>query len=245
MTITKKDFIPGPNGKFDDFQKTLVAAMTAHMSTWGLPTAATAEFTLLTATAGKKKLRWEDAWEIVKTKSFTHAQEVEMLAARKDYESGRPDDPTDTSIRLFLTRYVRNNPRVTDEQKAEMGLIIPDLVKTLSTHIFVGNNLVGTVSWGEHLVHHNEVLVPGQESKAKGEGVENIHVFIAFTAASVTVAPALDKFVFDGMVKNGKYERAFNVEQEAMRAWYFVRLMLKGKNGQYSVPSEIWQSVIM
>ncbi len=240
-----KPSIPRANGKFDDFQKTLIAFILANMAGWGLPTAATAEFTLLSNTAGKKKLRWDVIWAIILTKVFTHPQEVELKAARKDYESGRPDDPTDTSIRLFLNRYIRYNPKVTDEQKAEMGLIIPDLVKTLSTHIFVGNNLVGTVSWGEHLVHHNEVLVPGQLSKAKGDGVENIHVFIAFTAASVTVVPSSDKFVFDGMVKNGKYERVFAQEQEAMRAWYFVKMMMKGKKGQYSAPSDVWQSVIM
>ncbi len=243
--MTNKNFIPGPNGKFNDFQNTLIAFILANMSGWGLPVAAAAEFLLLSATAGKKKMRWDAIWAIILTKAFTHPQEVELLAARKDYEYGRKDDPTDTSIRLFITRYIRNNPKVSDEQKAEMGLTVPDLVKTLSTHVFVGNNLVGTVSWGEHLVHHNEVVVPGQQSKAKGEGVENIHVFIAFTAASVTDAPALDKFVFDGMVNGGIYKRVFGPEQEAMRAWYFVRMMMKGKDGKYSAPSEIWQSVIM
>ncbi len=240
-----KNFIPGPYGKFNDFQATLIAFILANMAGWGLPTAATAEFTLLSNTVGKKKLRWEAIWAIILTNVYTHPQEVELKAARRDYEFGRRDDPTDTSIRLFLTRYIRNNPRVSDEQKAAMGLIVPDLVKTLSTHVFVGNNLVGTVSWGEHLVHHNEVLVPGQESKAKPDGVENIHVFIAFTAASVKEVPALDKFVYDGMVKNGKYDREFTIEQEAMRAWYYVKMMMKGKNGKYSLPSEIWQSVIM
>jgi len=243
--MATKPSIPRANGKFDDFQNTLMALIAAYMSTWGLPVAAIAEFALLATTAGKKKLRWDDAWAIVKTKTFTHPQEVEMLAARKDYESGRRDDPNDTSIRLFLSRYIRHNPRVTNEQRSEMGLFVPDLAKTHSLHEFVGNNLVGTVSWGEHLVHHNEVLVPGQESKAKGDGVENIHVFIAFTESSVKEAPALGKFVFDGIVKNGKYQRVFSPEQEAMRAWYFVKMMMKGKNGKYSAPSEIWQSVIM
>ena len=109
----------------------------------------------------------------------------------------------------------------------------------------VGNEIIGTVKSGVHLGHHNEVQTPGQVSKAKEPNIENVHIFIAFTEANVTIAPAINTFVFDGIVKRGVYDREFEPAQEGKRAWYFVRLMSKGKAAKYGPPSALWNSVIM
>jgi hypothetical protein len=188
---------------------------------------------------------FDDKWAIVKTGVYTKPEKLAMHEARRSYESGNPTDAADTSIRLFIKRFIRNNPLVNNEQKAEMGLTIPDEVKTPSAEPPAGNEIVGTVKSAKHLAHHNEVQTPGQVSKAKEPNIENVHIFIAFTEANVTLAPAISAFVFDGIVKRGVYDREFEPAQEGKRAWYFVRLMSKGKAAKYGPPSALWNSVIM
>ena len=108
-----------------------------------------------------------------------------------------------------------------------------------------GNDLAGKIKKATYLVHYNQVSVPGQKSKAKGNGVENIHVFIYITEASVKTVPDISTFVYDGMVKRGKYVRQFDISQEGKRVWYIVRIMFKGKDQRYSSPSEPWDGIIM
>ena len=242
------DYIPKANADFDPWQENLITQATAFIPSWALPTYATAEFTLLTATAGKKKMRWDAAWAVVKTKEFTHSQEVEMVEARKDYESGIKKDDTDTSLRLFIARHIRFNPKVTHAQKAAMGLTIPDVVTSeTSPELSKAPQaaLLGSVKSAEHLMQHSEVGVPGQKSKAKGEGVENIQIFMVITEVSVTTTPNLKDFGYVGIVKRGKFTFTFEPSQVGKRAWYYARVMFKGKSESYGPPSEYWHAVIM
>lgn len=243
--MSKKDYIPTSDSEFFDFQDTFVSVVNTNKAGWDFSPTADTEWTLLTNTVGVKKKLYDDTWSIVKTGSFTRPERLAFLNARQSYESGKMYDPTDTSIRLFISRYIRNNKLVTIEQKAAMGLTIPDEVKTPSTPPSEGNLLVGSVKSATHLAHHNEIGVPGQDSKAKEDYVENIHVFIAFTDASVKTAPDEKEFVYDGIVKYGVYDRNFAAEQEGKRAWYFAKVMSKGKGGSYGPPSSTWNGVIL
>ena len=246
--MSGKDFIPGANGKFNDWQKTFTTVAPGYFAGWDLPTAANTEWDALVTDPGNKQERWKKAWDIVSSGEFTHSQEVEMLEARDSYESGRPDDPNDTSLRLFIKRYVRYNPRVTNAQKQEMGLIVPDEVITqTSSEIATSEEavLTGKVVSAQHLLHYNEVMVAGQQSRAKGEGVEEIQVFIAFTDADILIAPDLKEFAYDGTVSRGKYKRSFEPSQVGKKAWYYARLMIKGKTKTYGPPSEFWNGMVM
>jgi hypothetical protein len=246
--MKSKDFIPGSNVEFNDFQENLVKKINEYLAGWGLSTDAITELATLTSGPNNKKKRWEDAWSIVKTKNFTKAEEAEMLKARKEYESGHKEIPTDTSLRLFITRYIRNNPKVTIQQKVEMGITQPDEEITPTSPGLAksaGAGLFGKVMNAQHLLQNSEVTVPGQKSKAKGEGVEEIQVFIAFTDATVTAHPDLKEFAYDGTVTRGKYKRNFDPSQVGKKAWYYARVMIKGKTKTYGPPSEYWNAVVM
>jgi hypothetical protein len=170
-----------------------------------------------------------------------------MKAARKDYEFGKKTDPTDTSLRLFISRYIRNNPMVTVDQKRDIGITVPDDIKTPTSNInskISENELSSKVKTMAHLIHYNTVTYAGQNSKAKGEGVDEIEIFIAFTTADVKVPPPLSEFKYDGEVKRGLYTREFAPEQEGMRAWYYARLRIKGKKITFGPPSEPWSAII-
>jgi hypothetical protein len=245
--MSGKGFIPGPNALFDAWQKNFITVAHGYFPDWDLPPSADTEWSALVTTPGKKKLRWDGIWAIVSTKDFTHSQEVEMLDARKDYENGRPDDPADTSLRLFIKRYIRNNPRVTNQQKADMGLNIPDMVKSPAQGASGPNVLdevTGVIKFMDHLKHISSITTPGLKTKGMIEGVEAIEVHVAFTKSDVTDAPAASEFRLDGEAKRGLYPRKFEEEQEGMRIWYKARKRFRGKTRTYGPFCVVWSALI-
>jgi hypothetical protein len=247
MTTTKTDFIPKSNLKFDPWQINLVQKVNLFKVNWHWPPEVETEWTLLSATAGKKKLKYDAAWAKVKSKIFDASDTQLLKDSRKDYESGDKLNPDDTSIRMFVNRHLRYEPLVSNDQKIAMGLIVPDDINTPisdSNAKISGNELVGKVRSMGHLKHYNTVNYAGQQTKAKGEGVDEIEVFIAITTADVKTPPDIKEFKYDGVVKRGLYTRTFDYTLEGMRAWYFARLRIKGKTITFGPPSDVWGSVI-
>jgi hypothetical protein len=247
MATKKTDYIPKSNLTFDPWQINLVAKVNLFKASWSWPPEVETEWTLLSATVGKKKLKYDSAWTKVKSKIFDAADTQLLKDSRKDYESGDKLNPADTSIRMFVNRHLRYDPLVTNDQKIAMGLIVPDDIPTPvsdSNSQISGNELVGKVRTMKHLIHFSTVTYAGQLSKAKGEGVDEIEVFIAFTDADVKTAPALSEFKYDGVVKRGLYTRNFDASQEGLHAWYYARLRIKGKNITFGPPSDVWGAII-
>ncbi|MEI6122435.1 MAG: hypothetical protein WCQ95_02285 [Bacteroidota bacterium] len=238
-------FIPRPMLDFDAWQINFVAVANIHMSTWGLPTVATAEWTLLTTTPLKKKLRWDAIVAIVASGEYKHSDEVEMVKARRDYENGMKESDDDTSLRLFIARYIRFNIKVTPRQKTAMGLTVPDDNKTMVAPQPSNNDLALKVKSATHLYHNLGVTRAEQKSRAMPEGVAAIQLFMALTEVSVKIAPAIEEFAYVGLVKRGLYTKEFEQEQEGKRAWYFVRMMYKGEKETYSAPSLILPALVM
>ena len=89
--MSSKDFIPGPNGAFNDWQHNFVTIVNANMASWDLPTAAAAEWTLLTSTANKKMKRWDAAWAIIAHSGSRRDPVMQKIIERKDAEW--PDSP--------------------------------------------------------------------------------------------------------------------------------------------------------
>jgi len=67
-----------------------------------------------------KKVVFDTIWAIVSTKQFTHAQEQKLKDARFDLVSGDKNNPADISIRMFVNRYLRFNPLVTNDQREDL-----------------------------------------------------------------------------------------------------------------------------
>lgn len=246
--MASKSFIPNANGLFDNWQTQFVKVVNVNSAGWHLSESALTEWAWLTVGAKSKKTRWENSWAIVSTRNFTRSQRAEMLDARKSYEYGKRFNAADTSLRIFISRYLRNNTFVTSQQKAEMGLTVPDTVKSPTTMFTPGvtsNQFQGTVQHATHLTHHNKVVVPGHESKAKAKGINSIQVYIAIKESSDLIPPDVKEFSFAGTVKRGKYIHFFDSSQEGMRAWYFVLLLLNGQQHVEGSPSMFWHAVIM
>jgi hypothetical protein len=247
MTTSGKDYIPRSNALFSPWQNNLVAKVNIFKVGWNWAPDTDTEWALLSATLEKKKLKYDKAWLKVSSGVFDSADEQRLKDARKDYESGDKLNPDDTSIRMFINRYIRFNPLVSNDQKVDMGLIVPDDINTPisdSNAKISGNELIGKVRTMKHLIHYNAVTRVGETTKAKGPGVDEIEVFIAFTDSDVNTPPPLKDFQYDGEVKRGLYTRTFTSDQEGMHAWYYSRLRIKGKKVSFGPPSDIWGSII-
>jgi hypothetical protein len=248
MTKTGKNFIPGSNLLFSPWQNNFVKKVVFFKSTWNWAATTDAEWdSLAQSGSASKKAIYDKAWEKVSTGVFDSADEQRLLDARKSYESGDKQNPEDTSIRMFINRYIRFNPLVTNDQKIDMGLIVPDEAKTPvsdSNAKISSEQLIGCVKSMSHLIHKNTVTRAGEKSKAKGDGVDEIEIFVTTTEASVKDAPPLKDFQYDGEVKRGLYTRTFDISLEGKRAWYYSRLRIKGKKITFGPPSDPWNALI-
>ena len=243
MTVSK-DFIPRKDQDFDPWQINLVEVANTNKSSWGWSAAADTEWTLLTATAGQKKKRFDDVWDIVKSGEYTAADKLELKIARKSYKSGLPDNIEDTSIRIFINRHIRYNPLVTDKQKKQLGMHVKESGKATPA-IPVEGQLTGKIVKSEHLYQKSKVEVTGKIGVGLEERVKEIQIFIILTTIDVKISPALKDYDFDGIIGRGLYPRSFDSADEGKRAWYYARKVFKGKNGNYGLPSDPWNEIII
>jgi hypothetical protein len=128
-----------------------------------------------------------------------------------------------------------------------MGLTITNDFKLPSAEATAGSremDVAGSVISIGHLYHKSSVRNPGSKSRAKGKGISEIEVFIAYTDAKVLTPPPVSEFVSDGYVYRGVYVRIFNEEQVGLCAWYYARKVIRRKKIIYGPPSEAWSGVI-
>ncbi len=235
------NFIPAPHGEFDDWQDNFVLQVNAFKAGWNWNSDAVAEWALLTTAIGppiNKQARWVAAWAKVKSKIFTHADELEMLAARKTYESGDKENPADTSLRLFIARYIAKSVKVTTIQKAAMRLTdgtttthtpapLPG-AKLIPTHLALKKQI--------HLSIQIEVIYAGTISKAKQKGVKNVCLYMLVQAANLTTIPDPNNtnYAHIGNMKRGTFIQPFTLAQENEAALFTMREeSTKGVFGKY------------
>ncbi len=246
--MSKKDFIPRKNADFHPWQENFVTKVNLYITGWGLSTDATDEWSTLTSDPGNKKKRYEAAWAVVSTGIYTVKDSTELRDARTSYESGIKRDINDTSIRMFISRYIRNNPKVTHDEKVDMGIVLRDsLVEASPTAVRTkfGNDLAGHVRSADYLVHILQVDIKGQTSRARPAGVKFIQIFMHIAEASVTVAPDPTIFASIGFAKRGLLKHDFTEVDEGKKAWYYACYLYDGKQASYGPRSPIWNALIM
>ncbi len=240
--------IPRSDLDFDAFQDNFVIKVNLYKSGWGLSADALLEWTKLTVTAGDKKAEWVLRWAKVKSGDFTHSDIVFKNTARHSYESGDVNNFDDTSLRLFINRYIRFNTKVSAGQKADIGITIAGEQKKPAPGVDGANvirEVAGQLMKNEHLFQLSLVNTPGVKSLAKGTGVDAIEIYLAYTApATVIVPPAANDYVQDGESKGGYYKRQFVEGQEELKAWYKARKRFKGRTKTWGPFSKPWNGTI-
>lgn len=246
--VRKKDYIPKSNAAFNSWQLNFVQKVNLYISGWNLSPDATMLWTTLTTGPTSKKVVFDQIWAIVSTKQFTHAQEQKLKNARFDYVSGDKNNPSDISIRSFVNRFLRYNPLVTSDQKNDLGLTVPDQVKTPTSDInarLSGIELAGAVKATKHLIITSEIKTPGKKSKELEDGVLEIEVYMSIVDNGKDLnPPADDTYVYAGQAKRGLYTEEFTEAQMGSRAWFKARKIIKGKQKTFGHFCAPWSGVI-
>jgi hypothetical protein len=236
--MTGIDFIPSGNAELDAWQLNLVAYVNTYKAGWNLNSDATNEWNLLIGPGNVKQARWTAAWAKVKSKQFMHSDEAELKDARHAYISGDVNNPADTSLRLFIRRYIANNKNVSIEQKKALRITVVDEVKTAAIDPS-GRILHTTISVKKqsNLVIEVVVNYPGTKSKRKQKGVKEVMLFMLVQAASLTTIPDPETttYKYIGDMKRGVFTAHFTLSQESMAALFVMRTKsTKGLLGNYT-----------
>ncbi|HEX7414498.1 MAG TPA: hypothetical protein VF411_10690 [Bacteroidia bacterium] len=232
-----ENFISIGNAPFDSWQRTFVIKVNLYKGGWAWNVDANNEWNTLTGAGNVKQARWIAAWAKVESKQFEQHDEVELIKAHAAYESGIVEDPTDTSIRIFIKRYIANNKHVTPEQKNDCGLTVPTGVITHPADPAIKTQRLAAMQLAlksmHHLIQVIEVIYPGTKSKKKPAGIKEVMMFLATQSATLTTTPTMDAFQYVGDVKRGNFTANFTAAQEAanLRAFYAVRE--KNNKGQF------------
>jgi hypothetical protein len=235
---TGLDFIPTEISVLVPWQTNFVAVVNANKAGWNWSSDATNEWNLLTGPGNVKQAPFLADYAIVSSKEFKHSDEVNLKTSRQSYISGDPKNPADTSIRLFVKRYIANNIHVTPGQKKAMRLTVVDVVKTPAVDPS-GRVLRTSISVKKqsNLVIEVEVNYPGTKSRAKQKGVKEVMLYMLVQAASVTTTPdpVTTTYAYIGDMKRGVFIAHFTLTQEGMAALFVMRTKsTKGALGNYT-----------
>jgi hypothetical protein len=219
-----KDYIPEGNPEFDAWQENFVTQVNSFKTGWNWNSDGIDEWDMLTAPGNVKQARWEAAWAKVSSKQFYHSDEMELKEARQTYESGDIKNADDTSLRLFIKRYIRYNKRVSDQQKKACRLTVSDTVLTAASDPGTSDRVIQVeLIEQSHGVHKIGVYYSGTKSRAKPKGIKDILVYMAVQATNISATPDVSAFQYVGDMKRASYIAHFTLSQEGMKAFYFVR----------------------
>jgi hypothetical protein len=232
------DFVPSEIAELVPWQTNFVAVVNANKAGWNLNSDAVNEWNLLTGPGNVKQARFLAAYAIVSSKEFKHSDEEELKLARQSYISGDKNNPADTSIRLFIKRYLANNIHVTGTHKKAMRLTVADEVKTpaIDPSGRVLNTYISRKKQS-NLVIEVEVNYPGTKSKAKQKGIKEVMLFMLVQAANLTTIPdpVSTTYAYIGDMKRGVFTSHFTLAQEGMAALFVMRTKnTKGVLGNYT-----------
>jgi hypothetical protein len=165
--VSRKDYIPDPDGDFHQWQKNLVDLIAADPAAYGLTPAEATQLTSLQTT-------WRTAYH-----SHITAHNNAQAAAETKEESR---DGLESGIRI-LVRKIQANPSVTDAQREQLGITVPDKIKTpLSEQIVLETPppVIQAKCTGPKTVRIDwyPTQAPG-ESEALPQGIDGIGIWVA------------------------------------------------------------------
>ncbi|MEI7596513.1 MAG: hypothetical protein WCK02_12250 [Bacteroidota bacterium] len=178
MTASTRGYVPRSDADFNDWQKNLLTIVVANAATWGIPTPElTAINTLQTQFAsayavGGKGQRNTRTILLTSTK----------IDARKALEK---------ALRIFIKRFLILNPAVSNAQRINMHITVPNNTRTL-TKITSDTPLVQIIpTTGSTLIFTYEQKADSSGVKKKGKP-EKVHAMKIYYVISDTPPTTVD-----------------------------------------------------
>ena len=217
-----RDYVPRPDGAFNDWQNSFAATLTPNVVRFGIPTETF-------ATLQTKKASWESRLAIVNNASSrTSAAVGDKNRTREDYEK---------FLRALVKEYLMYSSKVTDTERQLLGITV---IKKSHTPVPVPS----TVPMAKvKLPSPSTVTVYFSDSdaanRAKPAGVHGAEIAWAILDAQPADWSALTNSVFD---TKSPYEFSFPGTERGKKLFFSLRWEnTRGEKGRWS---EIYEAVI-
>jgi hypothetical protein len=204
------DYIPGSDKEFLEWSKNLYTYTLAHFSGWSVPSPQTALESRLSA--------YETAFEAAQN---PNRGRVDILAKNETRDALKKD------IRVYVKAYLINNPAVTDEDKAAMGLPIYKTGKSpVPPPETVPELTVDTGTPRRHKVHYRD-----RGSKRRGKpphvsGIEIRYAILDHYPASV------NELTHSGFDTASPFVMDYGEEDRGKKAYYCGRWEMPSEGGK-------------
>jgi hypothetical protein len=199
-----KDYIPGPDSEFDEWQDNFIEVLNALVADGKLLAADIATLIPLQAdwvakyAVGGKEANPRSSDRIAKTDS------------RKLYVK---------EIRKVVKDKINTKSTITNEDRTALGITVYDTVKTrVPVPAMAPAGKVEKINPGEHIIRNTNPDTPASRAKPKGVSGARVFRFIG------TAAPASPTdYVYIGIAKRVKFKSTFNATDAGKKAFYILQ----------------------
>lgn len=212
------DYIPDADAAFNSWVNNLVNKVIANQGPWGIPGPPVNTLVSLNGT-------WNSAYALMQNPSTATTPNRE---AKNDARQALQD-----FVRQFVKEHLAANSAVTNSDKADMMLTIPDDEPTAA----VVPNWSPTVAIDSirnqmHILRITNPQDPETQAKPEGADAMEVHRFIG-----TEQPPNFDTYKYIGDARKHLFESKFEPEDQGQRAWYTARYKsTRGETGPFSEP---------
>jgi hypothetical protein len=197
------DYIPSSDGAFDFWRTTFDKFLKDNLAALGLVAGDITQFNSLQA-----------AWEAALSDFLNKKALADAALVAKDTSREQLID----TIRS-LVRQLQSNPATTDEQRAGLGITVPDTKPTrVSIPTTAPFGQVDTSTRWQHMIQFRNSQTPN--SKAKPQGVHGCQIWV-YIGSTPPTSP--DQFSFIATDTRTPYLLVFDAEDAGKNAYYILR----------------------
>ena len=211
------DYVPLTDADFNVWQFNLIEFLSLNAMNWGVPQEVITSLRTL-------QMRWASAYDKASNKqNRTAADVITKDEASEDFVK---------EIRDTVQQWLARNPKVTDADRARMGITIRN-----TTHTPVpppATFPVGSVDFSMRLQHTISFYDQASaHSNARPEGVAGCEIYLK---ADGEAPKDVEEMHFQGMCSASPFVVKFDSSKAGKTAWYWLRwINRKGEPGPWSV----------
>jgi hypothetical protein len=211
------DYVPQNDVKMSLWQKNLIEIVESKVTEWGI---LANDFTLVKT----KQLVWEAAFDKASNKQNRTAADV--LAKDEAY------DDYVAVIRPFVAQWLANNSKVSDSDRARMGLTVKTGTRTPTP--VPATSPIGTVDFSVRLQHSIQFYdETSAHSNAKPVGVHGCEVYMKVDGDAPKDASEL---TYVGTCTASPYQVKFDGSKVGKHVYYWLRWVnTRGESGPWSI----------
>ena len=211
------DYVPQNDAKMNLWQKNLIEIVESKVTEWGI---LANDLTLVKT----KQLVWEAAFDKASNKQNRTAADV--LAKDEAY------DDYVSVIRPFVAQWLANNSKVSDSDRARMGLTVKTGTRTPTP--VPATSPMGTVDFSVRLQHSIQFYdETSAHSNAKPVGVHGCEVYMKVDGD----APKdVSELTYVGTCTASPYQVKFDGSKVGKHVYYWLRWVnTRGESGPWSI----------